>query len=62
RAPGELDGFSWYCEHCGARLDLQRIAVADIEKQLPGIFSRFYADLERRTCRRCGAVLQAPGG
>ncbi|MDE2304619.1 MAG: 3-hydroxyanthranilate 3,4-dioxygenase, partial [Gammaproteobacteria bacterium] len=46
RAPGELDGFSWYCEHCGARLDLQRIAVADIEKQLPGIFSRFYADLE----------------
>jgi len=39
RAPDELDGFSWYCENCGQRLFLERVAVRDIETQLPEIFS-----------------------
>src|SRR5271168_409488 len=26
RAPHELDGFSWYCENCGHRLFLERVA------------------------------------
>lgn len=61
RSPGELDGFSWYCESCGERLHMERVPVADIERQLPQIFARFYADAGRRTCRSCGAVMQAPG-
>jgi 3-hydroxyanthranilate 3,4-dioxygenase len=60
RAPDELDGFSWYCEHCGNCLFLERVAVRDIETQLPGIFARFYSSLEHRTCRVCGTVLEAP--
>jgi 3-hydroxyanthranilate 3,4-dioxygenase len=60
RAPHELDGFSWYCENCGQRLHLERVAVRDIETQLPEIFSRFYSSLEHRTCRVCGTVMQAP--
>jgi 3-hydroxyanthranilate 3,4-dioxygenase len=60
RAPHELDGFSWYCENCGQRLYLERVAVRDIEVQLPEIFSRFYSSLEHRTCRVCGTVMQAP--
>jgi 3-hydroxyanthranilate 3,4-dioxygenase len=60
RQPRELDGFSWYCENCGQLLYLERIAVSDIESQLPKIFARFYADLARRTCRSCGTVLQPP--
>ena len=62
RSPLELDGFSWYCERCGACLHLERVAVGDIETQLPLIFSRFYSNLQLRTCRSCGAVMQAPGG
>src|SRR5208337_4778360 len=60
RAAGELDGFSWYCEKCGHRLFLERVAVGNIETQLPGIFSRFYSSIERRTCAVCGTVMQAP--
>jgi len=61
RNPDELDGFSWYCERCGQRLYLERVAVHNIETQLPEIFSRFYSSLARRTCSACGNVMQAPG-
>jgi 3-hydroxyanthranilate 3,4-dioxygenase len=61
RNADELDGFSWYCERCGHCLSLERVAVRDIEKQLPEIFSRFYSSLARRTCSACGSVMQAPG-
>lgn len=61
RKPDELDGFSWYCEHCGHCLHLERVAVRNIESQLPEIFSRFYSDISRRTCAVCGKVMQAPG-
>ena len=60
RAANELDGFSWYCENCGNRLYLERVAVHDIETQLPAIFARFFSSLEHRTCRECGAVLECP--
>jgi 3-hydroxyanthranilate 3,4-dioxygenase len=61
RNPDELDGFSWYCEQCGHRLYLERVAVRNIETQLPEIFSRFYSSPAHRTCGRCGTVMQAPG-
>jgi 3-hydroxyanthranilate 3,4-dioxygenase len=60
RAPDELDGFSWYCENCGHQLYLERVAVRNIETQLPEIFSRFYSSLQHRTCGACGTVMQAP--
>ncbi|MEA3151189.1 MAG: 3-hydroxyanthranilate 3,4-dioxygenase [Gammaproteobacteria bacterium] len=60
RRPEELDGFSWYCEHCGNRLHLERVPVSNIESQLPAIFSRFYSSLEHRTCGVCGTVMAAP--
>ena len=61
RKPDELDGFSWYCEHCGHCLYLERVAVSNIETQLPAIFSRFYSSVAHRTCGVCGTVMQAPG-
>jgi 3-hydroxyanthranilate 3,4-dioxygenase len=60
RDPDELDGFSWHCEHCGNRLYLERVAVRNIETQLPEIFSRFYSSAAHRTCSACGTVMQAP--
>ena len=61
RSPAELDGFSWYCERCGHCLYLERVAVRDIETQLPEIFTRFYSSIAHRTCSACGNVMQAPG-
>jgi 3-hydroxyanthranilate 3,4-dioxygenase len=60
REPQEMDGFSWYCENCGKLLYLERIAVSDIETQLPKIFAGFYANPRHRTCSFCGTVMQAP--
>ena len=58
RRPGELDGFQWYCERCGNRLYEEFFELTDIEKQFPPVFERFYSSRERRTCTRCGAVLE----
>jgi len=60
RAPTELDGFSWYCDSCGNRLYLERVPVANIETELPAIFTRFYSSVEHRTCDACGAVMVPP--
>jgi 3-hydroxyanthranilate 3,4-dioxygenase len=60
RGAHELDGFSWYCENCAHPLFSARVAVRDIETQLPDIFSRFYSSLQHRTCSVCGTVMQAP--
>jgi 3-hydroxyanthranilate 3,4-dioxygenase len=60
RAADELDGFSWYCEKCGHQLYLERVAVSNIETQLPEIFARFYASPTLRTCTACGTVMPAP--
>ncbi len=61
RRPGELDGLQWYCERCGQLLYEEFFALTDLETQFPPVFERFYSSPERRTCRRCGAVLAPPG-
>jgi 3-hydroxyanthranilate 3,4-dioxygenase len=61
RRAGERDGFQWYCERCNHLLHEEFIELTDIEKQLPPVFERFHASRERRTCSRCGAVMERPG-
>jgi 3-hydroxyanthranilate 3,4-dioxygenase len=56
RGATETDGFSWYCEACGHLLYLERIAVRNIETDLPPVFERFFSSLQHRTCGVCGAV------
>jgi 3-hydroxyanthranilate 3,4-dioxygenase len=60
RRADERDGFQWYCERCGNLLYEDFIALSDIETQLPPVFDRFYSSPQRRTCSRCGAVLERP--
>jgi 3-hydroxyanthranilate 3,4-dioxygenase len=60
RRPGERDGLQWYCEQCNALLYEEYFELTNIETQFPPVFARFFASLERRTCRKCGAVMQAP--
>ncbi|MGQ0833458.1 MAG: 3-hydroxyanthranilate 3,4-dioxygenase [Gammaproteobacteria bacterium] len=60
RRAGELDGFQWYCERCNQLLHEEFLALEDIETQFPPLFRRFYDSLERRTCRRCGQVMEPP--
>jgi 3-hydroxyanthranilate 3,4-dioxygenase len=61
RRTGELDGFQWYCEHCGHLLHQELLQLTDIEKQLPPVFERFYASPGSRTCSECGTVMERSG-
>jgi 3-hydroxyanthranilate 3,4-dioxygenase len=60
RRAGELDGFQWYCERCGNCLYEEFFPLTDIEKQFPPVFERFFANLQKRTCSRCGTVMERP--
>jgi 3-hydroxyanthranilate 3,4-dioxygenase len=61
RRPGEQDGFQWYCEKCDNLLYQEFFELTDIETQFPPLFERFYASPERRTCSRCGTVMERVG-
>lgn len=58
RHPGERDGFQWYCENCNHLLYEEFVELTNIETQFPPIFERFFASKERRTCSRCGTVME----
>lgn len=60
RTARELDGIAWYCEGCGAKLHETWLPCEEIEVQLKAAIDAFNADLARRTCKRCGAVLPDP--
>ncbi|MBK6624363.1 MAG: 3-hydroxyanthranilate 3,4-dioxygenase [Chitinophagaceae bacterium] len=56
----EKDGFLWYCEKCGNKLYEEFEVINDIVTQLPPIMNGFYSDEHKRTCNKCGAVMEAP--
>jgi 3-hydroxyanthranilate 3,4-dioxygenase len=60
RKPHELEGFVWYCEHCGHKLYEEHLHIANIETQLPPVFARFYNSQTHRTCSQCGTVMAVP--
>lgn len=60
RTTQELDAFMWFCESCGTKLYEEFLPLTDIVSQLPPIFERFWSNLEHRTCKTCGAVLEPP--
>jgi 3-hydroxyanthranilate 3,4-dioxygenase len=57
RAPGELDSFAWYCESCDEKLHELSFQLDDIMGQFAQMLEEFNADVEKRTCRNCGAIL-----
>ena len=60
RRNGMKDRFQWYCENCNNLLHEEILEVKDIVKQLPEVMDKFYASVEKRTCRICGAVMEPP--
>jgi 3-hydroxyanthranilate 3,4-dioxygenase len=60
RRPGERDGLLWFCENCGNKLYEEYFELEDIVSQLPPVMARFYDNLEHRTCKACGAVMEPP--
>lgn len=56
----EKDGFIWLCENCDHKLYETYFEMTDIVKQLPEVMKDFYSDLEKRTCKNCGTVMEPP--
>jgi 3-hydroxyanthranilate 3,4-dioxygenase len=56
----EIDGFMWFCEQCNDKLYEEYFELTDIVAQLLPVMERFYSDVEKRTCKKCGAVMEPP--
>ncbi len=54
-----LDGLQWYCESCNNLLHEYRFHLDNIEKDFLPRFKDFYGSEELRTCKKCGAVMEA---
>lgn len=60
RRAEERDVFLWRCEGCGHELHRVSLPLSDITRELAPLFDAFWADVGRRTCERCGAVMDVP--
>jgi 3-hydroxyanthranilate 3,4-dioxygenase len=60
RHDGEHDHLRWFCEQCGAMLYDASFELVDLGKQVKEAIQDFYADADKRTCKKCGAVMPAP--
>lgn len=55
-----MDSFAWYCENCSHKLYEEFMPVQDIVAELPPVMEAFYADEQKRTCEKCGTVMEPP--
>ena len=60
RREGMKDGFIWYCENCKNKLHDEYFFMTDIVTQLPVVMNNFYSNLDLRTCKKCGTVMEKP--
>lgn len=56
----EIDSCLWFCEKCAEKLHEAEFHLKDIVVQLPKVFDAFYSDVNLRTCKKCGTVMEPP--
>jgi 3-hydroxyanthranilate 3,4-dioxygenase len=60
RKPSEQDACMWFCEKCDTKLYEEFFNLDDIVTQLPVVMNKFYSDLNLRTCKNCGSIMEPP--
>ena len=60
RQEEERDHLRWFCEKCGEMLYDTNFQLVDLGKQLKPLMADFWADEGKRTCQKCGTVMQPP--
>jgi 3-hydroxyanthranilate 3,4-dioxygenase len=55
---GFQDGLLWFCEKCNYKLHDVYFELNDIEKDFLPHFEDFYSDIDKRTCKNCGHVME----
>jgi 3-hydroxyanthranilate 3,4-dioxygenase len=56
-----LDGFEWFCLNCHHRIHRVEVQVQSLVNDLPPLFDAFYANMDARTCKKCGTVHPGKG-
>lgn len=59
RTESENDGLIWFCEKCNNKLHDTYFHLTNIEKDFLPRFKEFYSSEEKRTCKKCGHVMEA---
>lgn len=60
RKETEKDGLLWFCEKCNHKLYEEYFPLTNIMTQFQEVFDRFYSNVDHRTCKQCGTVMQPP--
>jgi len=60
RHEDEEESVRWICDSCGNLLYLHQQVITDLGTQLKPVMELFWADIDLRTCKRCGTVMQRP--
>lgn len=59
RSETHQDGLVWFCENCNEKLHDTYFKLTNIEKDFLPRFKKFYGSDEMRTCKNCGAIMEA---
>lgn len=60
RNSSHTDGLMWFCQNCNHKIFEEKFPLKNIMTQMQGVFDKFYASEEYRTCDNCGTVMSAP--
>ena len=60
RPADELDTVLWYCPSCRGVVYEETFHLHDTTTQLAPVFEKFYASVEKRTCKACGTLHPTP--
>jgi 3-hydroxyanthranilate 3,4-dioxygenase len=60
REGDELDHLAWFCEKCGHKIHEATFHCKDLATELKPIIEAYFADETKRTCAKCGTVMQPP--
>lgn len=60
RRDNEQDGLLWFCEKCNNKLYEKYFPLTNIMTQFQETFKEFYGNVDLRTCKKCGHVMEPP--
>lgn len=60
RRDNEKDGLLWFCEKCNNKLYEKYFPLTNIMTQFQETFKEFYGNVDLRTCKKCGYVMEPP--
>lgn len=56
---GFTDGLLWFCDNCNHKLHEAYFELHNIEKDFLPHFKEYYNSEEKRTCEKCGTIMEA---